>query len=84
MTGIYIFGDLCSGQIFGLQNAGGWLSTPLIRAPFWISTFGEDAAGYLYVAGLYDGGIYRVEAELDLAQLTQKAYLPILSQGANP
>jgi len=81
MTGVYIYGDLCTGNIHGLQHEGSWQSTLLAEAPFWISTFGEDATGYLYVADYLGGGIYLIVSELDLSQLTQKNYFPVAHRG---
>lgn len=61
MQGIYFYGDFCSRRIWGLQfDAGAWQSTQLTTAVSSISTFGEDQAGELYVAGYWDGTIYRV------------------------
>jgi glucose/arabinose dehydrogenase len=78
MTGVYIYGDLCTGKIYGLQNDGAWQSALLTTAPFSISSFGEDASGLLYVADYSSGGIYLLTSEVDLAQLTQKAYFPLM------
>ena len=64
LQGVYLYGDFCSGRIWGAHEdgMGGWLTRELIDTPYSISTFGEDEAGEIYVAH-YDasnGAIYRV------------------------
>jgi glucose/arabinose dehydrogenase len=63
LAGAYLFADYCSGRIFAIDP-----STDTFRAPIevgnggtGISSFGEDAAGELYVTNL-DGDISRVAA----------------------
>ena len=62
LIGQYIYGDYCSGRIWaGTRNANGTVSSRvLVDATFNISTFGEDAAGELYVGGHSNGVIYRI------------------------
>jgi hypothetical protein len=67
IAGIYFYADYCRGQIFGARPlAGGagdteWVSTLLFDAPFFISSFGEDEDGELYVVAIEpDARIYRV------------------------
>ena len=48
-TGAYVFGDLCTGEIFML-NAG--VQSLLFDTNLTISSFGEDEAGELYVVEL--------------------------------
>jgi glucose/arabinose dehydrogenase len=55
MSGVYFYGDYCSGRIWGLKRvAGNWYnsSPELLDTALNISTFGEDEAGNLYVASL--------------------------------
>ncbi len=60
LDGWYLFGDLCSGRIMGLERTeSGWAAFYLTKTPLLITSFGEDAAGELYVTDL-DGGLYRV------------------------
>jgi hypothetical protein len=51
--GLYIYGDWCSQIIYGLSrdDAGEWRNAQIGRAPFGNTTFGQDEAGELYVAG---------------------------------
>lgn len=59
--GLYLYGDYCSGRIWGLLNSDqGWQARELFRPGYHISTFGEDASGELYVADLR-GEIFRLE-----------------------
>jgi glucose/arabinose dehydrogenase len=56
LQGTYLFGDYCSGTIWGLrQNAEGeWEHTEILQTapPLAISSFGEDEDGELYVVDL--------------------------------
>jgi len=53
-----VFGDLCSGEIFGLAAGRVTVLVPG-RLGFFISSFGEDQAGELYVVGL-GGSLHRI------------------------
>jgi glucose/sorbosone dehydrogenase len=58
LQGIYVYGDYCSGRIWGLRpTPGAWQSAVLYGAGFQISSFGEDEAGEIYVADYTDGAI---------------------------
>lgn len=62
LAGQYVYGDFCSGEIFGFQRTqeGKVSHEPLvlIKTPLRISSFGEDEAGELYVLD-HSGGVYR-------------------------
>ena len=63
LEGTYLFGDYCSGQIWGASGSGAdWTSEPLLSSGIRISAFGEDEAGELYVADHGAGTVYRIEA----------------------
>jgi hypothetical protein len=64
MTGIYFFGDFCSGKIWGLRRgaSGEWEMALLLDTDINISSFGEDSAGEIYVVGYSDGTIYHLIA----------------------
>jgi hypothetical protein len=49
--GIYIYGDYCSGKVWGLlREAGGaWRSQLLYQTNATITSFGEDESGALYL-----------------------------------
>jgi hypothetical protein len=51
LLGTYFFGDFCSGRIWGLWpgGPGGWTVAALLDTERNITSFGEDAAGELYV-----------------------------------
>jgi glucose/arabinose dehydrogenase len=59
--GTYIFGDFCSGLVWGLKQVsqGEWEDQVLFRTGFRITSFGEDERGELYLAD-YAGGIYQL------------------------
>jgi glucose/arabinose dehydrogenase len=63
LQGFYLYGDYCSGRIWGLVNDGsGWQSQQLLDSSLQISTFGSDEDGNLYVADLNTGQIYLIMA----------------------
>jgi glucose/arabinose dehydrogenase len=63
LAGVYLFGDFCSGRIWGArESGGGWTVSQLLDTNLPISTFGEDEDGTLYVAGT-DGRLLRIEAQ---------------------
>jgi hypothetical protein len=56
-----MYGDYCSGRIWGLRRAGGaWENKLILDSALLISTFGEDEAGNLYVADHAVGDIYKI------------------------
>ena len=64
LQGIYLFGDFCSGRLWGLRRHGeeGWQQALLLDTDFTISTFGEDEMGHLYLADYSRGRVYRLGA----------------------
>jgi glucose/arabinose dehydrogenase len=60
-SGVYIYGDYCSGKIWGLlHTASGWKNQLLFSSGYRITTFGADEAGELYLANYDNGGIYQL------------------------
>jgi glucose/arabinose dehydrogenase len=61
LTGTYVFGDYCSGRIWGLQKAadGRGNVRELDDTDLRISSFGEDEAGEVYVVD-HRGSIFRI------------------------
>ncbi len=63
LAGTYLYGDYCSGRIWGLRHQGrAWETRELLHASISLSTFGEDEQGSLYVADYDKGRIYKIEA----------------------
>lgn len=59
-NGIYLYGDYCSGIIWGLlQMDGSWQSQQLFDVDVTITSFGQDDAGEIYLVS-DNGGIYRL------------------------
>jgi len=78
MVGMYIFGDLCSGEVFGATQSGSnWTFQVLKDTTFVLSGFGEDQAGELYLTNL-SGLIYRFEST-PYASPTLSALSPLLA-----
>jgi glucose/arabinose dehydrogenase len=65
MSGIYFYGDYCTGTIFGgtQQSDGSWTSQTLLTTQLSISSFGEDQNGEIYVADL-GGTVYQITDRL--------------------
>lgn len=62
LQGIYLYADYCSGRIWGLQPDGAtWATHEFLDSAASPSSFGEDEAGELYLASLFDGVIYRLQ-----------------------
>ncbi len=73
LQGVYVYGDACTGKIWGLTQSGGKLTGQAELSltgesadrngggtRFTISSFGEDAAGELYLLTL-GGGVFRFD-----------------------
>ncbi len=64
LAGYLLYGDYCSGRIWGATNASGaWITSELLSTGLNLSTFGEDQPGEFYVASYGTGVIYRVFAQ---------------------
>jgi hypothetical protein len=60
-NGIYLYGDFCTGYVWGLLKQGGsWKSQRLFETGLGLSTFGVDEAGEIYLADYRSGTIYRL------------------------
>ncbi len=56
LYGMYLFGDYCTGKIWGMTpNGTDWVTTLLADTSFSISTFGLGENGDLYLASPADG-----------------------------
>jgi glucose/arabinose dehydrogenase len=68
LTGVYLFGDYCSGRIWGVSSLAGSPAPPTeLRNPtasprLTISSFGENERGELYVCDLGGGRVFRITA----------------------
>ena len=61
LTGNYFFGDYCSGEIWSLADGGGtWQQNLVATSDGNVTSFGEDAAGELYVV-TRQGTIYQIQ-----------------------
>jgi glucose/arabinose dehydrogenase len=63
LAGRYLFGDYCSGRIWSLPAQGGGPAVMLRNTRAFITSFGEDADGALYVCDMA-GTVSRIEAYL--------------------
>jgi glucose/arabinose dehydrogenase len=67
LTGIYVFGDYCSGRIWGLAprdgtGADGWQAALLAQADLRLTAFGEDERGELYLVDARRGELFKIAA----------------------
>ena len=70
MQGLYLFGDYCSGRVWGLSfDDGSWDSAVLVKTAHRIVSLGEDEAGNVYLID-YEGDIFLVS---DSVQVTPTA-----------
>lgn len=62
LEAVYLFGDYCSGRIWGAwrDDSLNWRADELLNTSMAISSFGEDAAGEIYVID-YSGTLYRFD-----------------------
>lgn len=63
LNGKYLYTDYCHGRIHALQpnGSGGWVSSTLLASgSFGLASFGEDAAGELYVCNTASGVLSRI------------------------
>ncbi|HEX9191653.1 MAG TPA: PQQ-dependent sugar dehydrogenase [Candidatus Deferrimicrobiaceae bacterium] len=64
LQGIYLFGDFCSGRVWGLRKNGtAWENAVLVppQSPSLnITSFGEDEAGNVYLANYANGDLLKV------------------------
>jgi glucose/arabinose dehydrogenase len=63
MGGMYVYGDFCSGELFGITHLGDnrYVSAKTGDSSVQLTAFGETESGELYATGL-SGGLYRVTA----------------------
>jgi len=64
LRNVYIFADFCTGLLWGAGQGpqGGWVMSEPIETGLSISSFGEDAAGEVYLTDLSGGAVYRLTA----------------------
>ena len=64
LAGTYVYADLCSGEIFGLEEiaSGTWQNIRLHTSNFSPLTFGEDVNRELYL-GADTGNVYQLVVE---------------------
>lgn len=60
-NGIYLYGDYCSGKIWGLLSTGNgvWQTKLLFETGLNITAFGQDEAGEVYLVD-YSGSLYQL------------------------
>ncbi|MBN8593522.1 MAG: PQQ-dependent sugar dehydrogenase [Anaerolineae bacterium] len=64
LQGVYFFADYCNGNIrTAFRDASNrWVIAPFLNSGVALSSFGEDAAGELYINDLSGGRIFRLDS----------------------
>lgn len=62
LQGGFLFGDLCSGRIWGIRKNGAVWDNALLAeiATLTITTFGEDESGNIYIANYANGELLKI------------------------
>lgn len=65
LQGVYFFGDYCSGRVWATwqDEQGHWDTVQVLENAGAISSFGEDAAGELYLTDLRNGTVTELTSE---------------------
>ena len=64
LAGVYVFGDLASGRVWGLREdgQGNWQQTLVLTHNLTVTSFGKDTAGELYLLDYAGGAVLRLRA----------------------
>lgn len=61
LVGTYLFGDFCTGRIWGLKKVGNaWQTGLLVQGPTALSAIGEDENGEIFVVALGSQRVHRL------------------------
>ncbi|MGE5277840.1 MAG: PQQ-dependent sugar dehydrogenase [Acidobacteriota bacterium] len=84
LYGVYVFGDYCSGKIWGVtrDSAGIWSRRQIASSQF-ISSFGQDEAGELYVVE-HSGAVRRIVGPTSYALPAIAALKPFAAVKGDP
>ena len=63
LSGVYLYGDFCSGRIWGLDAANPGAPVLLLESGSSLSSFGEDEAGEVYITDLGRGTVQKMVVE---------------------
>jgi len=77
LHGAYLYSDWCTGTISALHRdgAGAWQNKTLADVGNYVSTFGEDNSGELFLAQQNPGKIYGFMAQQDMVE---RIFMPFL------
>jgi len=87
LAGVYLYGDYCSGRIWGLRQTGaGWENQQLANTGRSISAFGLDELGAVFVVDYGSGEILAVTdpAAEAFERVTVPAVAHLLGSGGTP
>ena len=84
LTGIYLFGDYGSGQVWGMRrNGAAWETTKLAGTGLPVVAFGEDEAGEQYLVA-HNGRILRLAADPPAAAVNAVVSAASIAPGIAP
>jgi len=71
-TGLYIYGDFCTGEIREAERADGntWSVVDTFESGMSITSFGEDEQGELYLSDLVAGAVVKVTTQRPVPSLS--------------
>jgi glucose/arabinose dehydrogenase len=74
LTGYYLFGDFINGQTWLARRTGGgaWVRLPFLNNGQGLSSFGEDAAGELYLMNLFNGRLFKLTQAASAAPIRNR------------
>jgi hypothetical protein len=86
LGGTYIYGDFCTGRIWGATlNGAAWSSDQLLDLPFLLSSFGEDQGGELYLTEYSaTGAVYRIKSAVTPGLTVNGSSTPITVSAGSP
>jgi glucose/arabinose dehydrogenase len=63
LWGVYFYADYCSGKLWALaqQTPGTWTGGLVVDTSYFVSSFGEDEAGELYLTDYAGGRVVRIQ-----------------------
>jgi glucose/arabinose dehydrogenase len=63
LRGIYLFGDYCSGKVWGMGTGDGlWQVAEVAQSDARLSSFGEDESGEMYLVDMERGDLFKIAA----------------------
>ena len=84
MAGIFFYGDVCSGRIWGgnTDSNGDWVSKILLDTTVGITSFGEDESGEIYLVNYNNGDLLRIN-QINIPNVSNDVVLNLPTTGVS-